>query len=78
MAKSKFDAFIADEVSKLKGVYYPIKAGFLRIAFVRSVACSKLHPNPNDEFCNPEIGPNYSIISGYEEDYRKIKEDPRV
>ena len=45
------------------------------MAFVRSVSCSKLHPNPNDEFCDPEIGPNYSIISCYEGDYRRIRED---
>ena len=73
--RPKFESFLADEVSKVKGVYYPLKAGFLRMAFVRSVSCSKLHPNPNDEFCDPEIGPNYSIISHYEGDYRRIRED---
>ena len=50
--RPKFESFLADEVSKVKGVYYPLKAGFLRMAFVRSVSCSKLHPNPNDEFCS--------------------------
>ena len=49
--RPKFESFLADEVSKVKGVYYPLKTGFLRMAFVRSVSCSKLHPNPNDEFC---------------------------
>ena len=73
--RPKFESFLADEVSKVKGVYYPLKAGFLRMAFVRSVSCSKLHPNPNDEFCDPEIGPSYSIVSRYEGDYRRIRED---
>ena len=63
--RPKFESFLADEVSKVKGVYYPLKAGFLRMAFVRSVSCSKLHPNPNDEFCDPEIGPSFRIISDY-------------
>lgn len=72
---SKFESFLADEVSKVKGIYYPVKAGFLRMAFIRTAACSKLHPNPNDEFCDPEIGPNYSIISRYEEAYRSVKDD---
>lgn len=43
--------------------------------FIRKMACTKLHPNPDDEFCFPEIGPNYSIITGYEKDYRSVGDD---
>ncbi|MBR0409403.1 MAG: hypothetical protein IJI25_00145 [Eubacterium sp.] len=31
--------------------------------------CSSLHPNPYDEFSQPEVGPSYRIISEYESRY---------
>lgn len=68
-----FQVFLDKEVNKVKGIYYPVKAGFLRRVLIRKALCRKLHPNPDDEFCFPEIGPNYQIISGYEKDYRIIK-----
>ena len=69
--KTRFDAFLADEAEKYHGVLVPVKANLLERIFIRKVPCNKLHPNPNDEFCNPAIGPNYEIISGYE---HKLKE----
>jgi len=36
---------------------------------VRRVKCSKLHPNLEDEFCDPNIGPSHRIISEYEKQY---------
>lgn len=77
MDQKQFEAFLAEEVRKVKGVYYPIKAGFLRRVFVKNVACSKLHPNPNDEFCFPEIGPNYGIISRYVAAYSAVDLAPK-
>lgn len=62
---TKFDTFIADEVKKVKGIYVPVKAGILRRALIRWAPCRKLHPNPEDEFCDPKIGPNYGIVSNY-------------
>ena len=73
---TEFESFLADEINKVKGIYYPVKAGLLRRALIRKAACRKLHPNPHDEFCLPEIGPDYRIISRYESDYRKVKDDP--
>ena len=70
MARTEIQSFIEEEVNKVKGIYYPVKAGFLRRAFIKRARCRKLHPNPADEFCDPEIGPNYEILSGYEKDYR--------
>ena len=66
-----FQSFLDEEVNKVKGVYYPVRASFLRRQLCRHAACRKLHPNPDDEFCFPEIGPNYSIISNYETEYRR-------
>ena len=65
-----FDQFIADEVKKYKGVYAPVKAGILRRALIRWAPCDRLHPNPDDEFCSPKVGPNYRIISEYMNSFR--------
>ena len=65
-----FDEFIADEVKRYKGVYVPVKAGMLRRALIRWAPCASLHPNPDDEFCSPKVGPNYRIISEYMNSFR--------
>ena len=65
VSNSAFDEFIANEVKKVKGIYVPVKAGVLRRALIRWAPCAKLHPNPDDEFCSPKVGPNYGIISKY-------------
>lgn len=74
-SKTAFQSFLAEEVDKVKGVYYPVRAGFFRRVFVRKASCGKLHPNPDDEFCVPEIGPNDEIISRYERDFRSGLQD---
>ena len=66
MAKSEFDLFLQEEVQKQKGVAYPIKAGLIERLTTKKLPCDKLHPNPQDEFTFPDIGPNYEIISNYE------------
>lgn len=65
-----------DEIEKSKGVYYPVKAGFLRCLLIKHAYCSKLHPNLEDEFCDPAIGPNYGIIKRYQLDFKKPKPLP--
>ena len=77
MAKTEFDNYIADEVSKLKGVYMPVKAGLLERLFKKRLHMNKLHPNPDDEFAFPDIGPYYEIVSGYEKAIRHQKEVQR-
>ncbi len=59
------DKYIADEMAKYKGTGFAVKSSRLRRFFIRSVPCDQVHPNPMDEFCDPEIGPNYEIISKY-------------
>lgn len=76
-ANTRFQEFLAREVKKYKGIYVPVKAGLMKRACCRKISCKKLHPNPNDEFCLPQIGPNYEIISRYEHDLRIIKNDPQ-
>ena len=67
--KTQFDEFLAQEVKTCKGVYFPVKASALTRLLVRKADCYSLHPNPEDEFCMPNIGPNYEIISRYQQEY---------
>ena len=76
MAATQFDAFLAEEIRKIKGISYPVKAGFFRQLLIKKAPCRKLHPNPDDEFCFPEIGPNYEIMTRYAADYRKVGSNP--
>ncbi len=68
-SKSLFDEFIAQEAEAGKGLYFPVKTGILRRLLTRQARCDELHPNPEDEFCMPQIGPNYKIISAYQQQY---------
>ena len=68
-SKSLFDEYIQQEVQNAKGVYFPVKTGILRRLLTREAYCEDLHPNPEDEFCMPKIGPNYRIISEYQQQY---------
>ena len=69
-SNTAFDEFIASEVKKYKGVYVPVKAGILQRALICWALCASLHPNPDDEFCSPKVGPNYQIISEYMYSFR--------
>lgn len=70
ISSTRFDGFIREEVDKYKGVYRQIKASLLRRLIIRNLACKSIHPNPDDEFCLPQVGPNYEIISHYEKEIR--------
>ena len=48
-----------------------VKAGFFERHFVKSAPPSSLHVNPDDEFCDPNIGPNNEILQRYSSDIRK-------
>ena len=66
MAKSAFDDFLQEEIKKQEGVAFPVKAGLLERLVIKKLPCTKMHPNPQDEFTFPDIGPNYEIVSNYE------------
>ena len=67
--KTQFEEFLEQEVRDSKGVYFPVKTSALTRMLVRSAKVRDLHPNPEDEFCMPEIGPNHEIISRYQKDF---------
>ncbi len=66
-----FQEYLKKEIKNTKGVYVPVRAGLLRRLLVRRVPCKMLHPNPDDEFCSPTVGPNAEIISKYSQDFRR-------
>lgn len=66
-----FDDYLKEQVDLVRGSYYPVRAGLLRRLLVRRTRIRNLHPNPEDEFCHPDVGPNYRIISHYEEEFRR-------
>ena len=68
-SKTQFDLFLEQEAARVRGVYFPVKTDLLRRRLIREADCDRLHPNPDDEFCMPEIGPNYKIISDYQQQY---------
>ncbi len=74
-AQTKFGEFLDAEIKKVKGVAVPVRSSLLRRIFVRRVSPARLHPNPEDEFCDPTIGPNNEIISHYGEMIRAAKSD---
>ncbi len=71
-SKTQFDAFLAEEVNRYKGITVPVKASLFQRILIHKMPWKKLHPNPSDEFCDPKVGPHYGIISQYEETIRKM------
>ena len=71
--KTKFQVFLDEVLSKVNGTWYPVKAGFFRRVLIKKTSMKKLHSNPEDEFCKPEIGPNYSIMNRYQGDLARLK-----
>jgi len=67
-----FQDYLKKEIENTRGNSVPVRAGFLRRLLIRRTACKKLHPNPEDEFCSPTIGPNTQIISKYCQDFRRF------
>ena len=84
---SGFQEYLAEEIKKYGGVMIPVKAGLMERLLVKEAEIKKLHPNPDDEFCMPGIGPNDRIISDYMACYQRygsmknpdaIEEDPLI
>ena len=57
--------YVQEELKKYDGIYLPVRAGILEQIFIKKLSPKKLHPNPDDEFCFPDIGPSDEIIGKY-------------
>lgn len=64
---------VAEEINKYNGIAFPVKSSLLRRVFVKKEKWQKLHPNPDDEFSDPKIGPSQRIIREYEEKFRNFQ-----
>lgn len=61
----EYQTYVLDDIKTYQGLYHPVKSTFVERFFRKSLPLELLHPNPDDEFCNPSIGPNEEIVSSY-------------
>ncbi|MCR4740073.1 MAG: ParB/RepB/Spo0J family partition protein [Lachnospiraceae bacterium] len=71
LTKTELEKLIADEKNIMADTRVVIKASVFERFFVTKIACSKLYPNPEDEFCDPKIGPSYRIVSSYIDEIKR-------
>lgn len=56
---------VVKDVEKYNGVRKVIKAGLIERCVIKNCAPKRIHPNPIDEFSQPDIGPNLGIVGDY-------------
>lgn len=61
---------IQEELSKYSGRREVVRADFLEVLTVRHLSPDQMHPNPEDEFCDPDVGPNEGIVERYVDEAR--------
>ena len=59
--------FVASDIKKNEGISFPLKASHVERFLIRKLPVGVLHPNPDDEFSIPEVGPSFRIINDYRE-----------
>lgn len=67
----EYRTLVIEDIETYKGLNQPLKTNLLFRLIIHWMDINKLHPNPDDEFSMPEIGPNYGIIGDYEKQFRK-------
>ena len=72
---TELQEYIASEIAKYKDVAVPVPSSLFVRLIRKQLPLSKLHPNPDDEFCFPDIGPNEGIISNYVQTYSRFEND---
>lgn len=65
----EYQQYVLDTLNQYTGLYQPVHASLIERLLTKKVRITKLHPNPNDEFSMPDIGPNYEIIGNYVRDF---------
>ena len=63
--KDLYDREVLEDVRKYDGLSHGIKASWVERRLVQRVPLDRLHVNPEDEFADPAIGPNYEIVGRY-------------
>ena len=67
ITNENYRKYVLDDLNTHKGLFHPVKASFFDKTLTRIVDINKIHPNPEDEFSIESIGPNWGIVSKYEQ-----------
>ncbi|MCR4903973.1 MAG: hypothetical protein K6A23_14030 [Butyrivibrio sp.] len=73
---NEYQKKVLDDLKNYDGISHPVKAALWERLLIHKVPAADLHPNPVDEFSDPEIGPNYTIVKNYFEMIENIKRHP--
>ena len=65
---------VQKDVAKYSGHRQMVRANIIDLLTVRHLPPDKLHANPDDDFCNPKVGPNEEIVDKYIEEARRDME----
>ena len=65
MMYKSLDEQMREKLMELPDKPEPVRSGKLERMFMKKIDPDKLYPNPDDEFSDPKIGPNASIIENY-------------
>lgn len=66
-----YKKIVLEDLNNNVGLYIPVKASVIERLITREIQIEKIHPNPEDEFSDENIGPNFEIIGNYERDIRE-------
>ena len=70
--RSAFFAYVQEDLAAYEGKREVVKAGLVERLVVRRISVDDMHVNPDDEFCDPNVGPSDRIINEY------VHEIPRL
>lgn len=65
-----YNEYVTADIKNHEGLYHMAKSSLIARCRTWKIHPSKLHPNPNDEFSMPDMGPNWNIIGDYEKSVR--------
>lgn len=62
---------VLKDVEKYNGIRQTVKAGLIERCMTKHCSPLILHPNPNDEFSQDGVGPNFGIVGKYVEQIKR-------
>lgn len=63
--RSSFYEYVKEDLAAYEGKREVVRANLIERLVVRRLSPEDMHANPDDEFCDPAIGPSDRIISEY-------------
>ena len=67
-----YEEYVLKDIEKYKDTRKIKKAGFIERCAVKTLNPHQMHPNPDDEFSQESVGPNFQIISKYMSQVKKF------